>query len=237
MPAPCRTDPEPDDPGRGGELVLLQPAVPASLRPIRRSVRRWLDAAGWPLVAAEDIELAVNEAVANIIDHAYLGDDPGPIHLHAWITRATAPPATAPTAAALALPAAPPEVTAPVTATGTAPFTVPVVTMGAAAAAVPPPVIAVVTAPGFPTTAIALSEPDPPDPVEPADSAPPPGSKRRATIAVSDRGRWSPERRTIDPGGHRGHGLTVMTAVMAAVHLQRSARGTMVVLVSHPTPA
>lgn len=215
MPAPCRTDPEPDDPGRGGELVLLQPAVPASLRPIRRSVRRWLDAAGWPLIAAEDIELAVNEAVANIIDHAYLDDDPGPIRLHAWITCATAPPATAPTTAALALPVAPPVVTAPGTA--------PVLTMGAAA--VPPPVIAVVTAPGFPATAIALSEPDPPE------------SKRRVTIAVSDRGRWSPERRTIDPGGHRGHGLTVMTAVMAAVHLQRSARGTMVVLVSHPTPA
>jgi len=57
----------------------------------------------------------------------------------------------------------------------------------------------------------------------------------RVTAAVTDRGRWSPERRTVDPGGYRGHGLAVMTALMQRVHWQRSAAGTTVVLVGPPT--
>ena len=32
--------------------------------------------ANWPAVASDDIVLAVNEAVANVIDHAYLDDAP-----------------------------------------------------------------------------------------------------------------------------------------------------------------
>ena len=179
----------------GGDLMLVQPAVPASLRPMRRSARRWLDEAGWPMIAAEDIELAVNEAVANVIDHAYLDHDPGPIHLHAWISP-------------------------PVTATPTQP--------GITAAAVP-----VIAAPGFPTIAIPVPGPPSGYPTGSADGFQPLWG-RVATVVVSDRGRWSPERRTIDSGGHRGHGLGVMTGLMAAVHLQRSAGGTTVVLVSHP---
>jgi hypothetical protein len=99
MPVADRADPErgepPESPVSGGprphaessgELMLVQPALAASLRPLRRSARRWLDESGWPVLAAEDIELALNEAVANVIDHACHQDDPGPIHLHAWIS-------------------------------------------------------------------------------------------------------------------------------------------------------
>ena len=60
---------------------------------------------------------------------------------------------------------------------------------------------------------------------------------RRVTLAVTDEGSWSATHRSIDPAGHRGHGLTVMTATSAEVHIQRSAGGTSVVLVSHVVPA
>lgn len=40
----------------------------------RQQVRQWLDALGWPVEHAEDIELAVNEATANVVDHAYPPD-------------------------------------------------------------------------------------------------------------------------------------------------------------------
>jgi anti-sigma regulatory factor (Ser/Thr protein kinase) len=208
MPLADRADPErgapPDVPDSGaarphaesgGELMLVQPAVPASLRPMRRSARRWLDEAGWPVIAAEDIELAVNEAVANVIDHACLDHDPGPIHLHAWISPPVATASTHP---------------------------------GAVAG-----VVAVIAAPGFPTVAIPVSGPPLGYSAGSADGFQP-LSGRVATVVVSDRGRWSPERRSVDPGGHRAHGLGVMTGLMAAVHLQRSAGGTTVVLVSHP---
>jgi serine/threonine-protein kinase RsbW len=205
MPVADRADPERGAPPQsggvrphaepGGELMLVQPALLASLRPMRRSARRWLDQAGWPMTAAEDIELAVNEAVANVIDHAYLDHDPGPVHLHAWIS--------------------PPVTTAP---------TPPGTTVGA---------VPVIAAPGFPTVAIPVPGPPLGYSAGSADGFQP-LSGRVATVVVSDRGRWTPERRTVDPGGHRGHGLGVMTGLMAAVHLQRSARGTTVVLVSHP---
>jgi hypothetical protein len=45
-------------------MVVVQ-AVPLSLPPTRHLV------ADWPTPAAEDIVLAVSEAVANVIDNAY----------------------------------------------------------------------------------------------------------------------------------------------------------------------
>lgn len=69
-------------------------------------------------------------------------------------------------------------------------------------------------------------------------SASPPSTRSAATrgrkviVVVSDRGRWDPERRTVDLNGHRGRGIAMMTALMAAIHIQRSSNGTAVVLVS-----
>jgi hypothetical protein len=61
---------------------------------------------------------------------------------------------------------------------------------------------------------------------------------RQARVAITDHGRWTPERRTTDPRGFRGHGLPVMNGVMAEVHLQhRGGGGTTVVLVSPPVAA
>lgn len=42
------------------------------------------DTLGWPTETAEDIELATNEAVSNVVDHACPPDAPGTATLHAW---------------------------------------------------------------------------------------------------------------------------------------------------------
>jgi anti-sigma regulatory factor (Ser/Thr protein kinase) len=159
--------------------MLVQPAVPASLRLLRQTVAEWLAAANWPDTEVEDIKLAVSEAVANVIDHAYLDHDPGPVHLHAWIAQP-------------------------------------------ADQALPPAALVAITPPGAALPASLET-----------------GSARHgrtATMVVSDRGRWTPERRTVDPNGNRGHGLAVMTGLMAAVHIQHGSGGTTVVLVSTPVP-
>jgi anti-sigma regulatory factor (Ser/Thr protein kinase) len=71
-------------------------------------------------------------------------------------------------------------------------------------------------------------------------SPPPTGSAatrgRKVIVVVSDRGRWDPERRTVDLNGHRGRGIAMMSALMAAMHIQRSSNGTAVVLVSPVSP-
>jgi len=182
--APESSHPEPTPPPAGlasaqrrSELMMVQPALPASQRVIRHAVARWLEDAHWPEEGVEDITLAVTEAVTNVVEHAYLDHDPGAIHLYAWITP-MADPALIPAAR--------------------------------------------------PTT---------PD-GRPALAAPPPPTGRAATqgrkviIVVSDRGRWDPQRRTVDLNGYRGRGIAMMTALMAAVHVQRASNGTTVVLVS-----
>ena len=182
--APESSHPEPTPPPAGlasaqrrSELMMVQPASPASQRVVRHAVARWLEGAHWPEDGVEDITLAVTEAVTNVVEHAYLDHDPGAIHLYAWITP-MADPALIPAAR--------------------------------------------------PTT---------PD-GRPALAAPPPPTGRAATqgrkviIVVSDRGRRDPQRRTVDLNGHRGRGIAMMTALMAAVHVQRASNGTTVVLVS-----
>jgi anti-sigma regulatory factor (Ser/Thr protein kinase) len=52
-------------------VLEVEPAV-ASL--LRRAFRRWL--AGWPSEEVDDLVLALNEAVANVVDHAYLEAEP-----------------------------------------------------------------------------------------------------------------------------------------------------------------
>lgn len=59
------------------DLMLVLPAVPASVRAARTRIRHWLDCLTCPLPVAEDVELGVNEAIANVVDHAYPPDAPG----------------------------------------------------------------------------------------------------------------------------------------------------------------
>jgi anti-anti-sigma factor len=57
-------------------LAITLPAVPASLRPLRRAITAWATAAGLPDAAVDDLQLAVGEAAANSAEHAY-PDTPG----------------------------------------------------------------------------------------------------------------------------------------------------------------
>ncbi len=73
-------------PARPGDLMTVVHAVPAAVPAARKQMRRWLDTHDWPIESAEDIELAVNEAIANVVDHAYPPDAPGTATLHAWVS-------------------------------------------------------------------------------------------------------------------------------------------------------
>jgi anti-sigma regulatory factor (Ser/Thr protein kinase) len=68
------------------DLMTVLPAVPASLPQVRALLRGWLAEHSWPVCGAEDIELAVNEAITNVIEHAYPPDAPGTAILHAWVS-------------------------------------------------------------------------------------------------------------------------------------------------------
>lgn len=46
-------------------------ATVQSLPVVRERMRRWLAGIGWPARAADDIVLAVHEAVTNAVEHAY----------------------------------------------------------------------------------------------------------------------------------------------------------------------
>ena len=61
-------------------LVTRMPAVPASLQPLRQTVRTWLGDLGADRVPAEDLLLAIGEAVTNAVEHAY-GPRPGEVVL------------------------------------------------------------------------------------------------------------------------------------------------------------
>jgi serine phosphatase RsbU (regulator of sigma subunit)/anti-sigma regulatory factor (Ser/Thr protein kinase)/anti-anti-sigma regulatory factor len=53
------------------------PADPAQLSGVRRAVRDWTIAAGLTADAAEDLQLALGEALANAVEHAYSGGGEG----------------------------------------------------------------------------------------------------------------------------------------------------------------
>ena len=52
-------------------LHLELPAAPAQLRALRRSLQQWTAEAGIGAAVADDLQLAVGEAVANAVEHAY----------------------------------------------------------------------------------------------------------------------------------------------------------------------
>jgi anti-sigma regulatory factor (Ser/Thr protein kinase) len=77
--------------GQGRELLEVLPAVPAALGQVRAEFSEWLTQQRWPASDAYDIVLAVNEAVSNVIDHAYPASAPGPVALHARVTAGSGP--------------------------------------------------------------------------------------------------------------------------------------------------
>jgi serine/threonine-protein kinase RsbW len=64
---------------------LALPAEPISLSVARAAVRRWLAEWSWPAEQLEDIVLAVNEAVSNAIEHAYLNQPAGTVDIRGGI--------------------------------------------------------------------------------------------------------------------------------------------------------
>ena len=63
------------------QLLLELIADPAASSIVRQRLRRWLDESGWPTDDADDVVMAVHEAVANVIDHAYCDDRPGSVRI------------------------------------------------------------------------------------------------------------------------------------------------------------
>jgi len=83
-----------DDVARGvtgpvdSALHLCHPADPAELRRIRRRVDDWADSHALPDDVLIDLQLALGEAVANGVEHAYLGAEPGTVAVDVEIRRA-----------------------------------------------------------------------------------------------------------------------------------------------------
>jgi serine/threonine-protein kinase RsbW len=79
----------PTDPPLTSDLAVLLPAHPTSQREARHHLQRWLAEHGCPIDVADDLVLALSEAVANVVDHAYPHDALGQVELNASITTAT----------------------------------------------------------------------------------------------------------------------------------------------------
>jgi PAS domain S-box-containing protein len=63
----------------GDQLRLHFPADPVNLRSVRDDVRAWLDVLGFDADQSDDVVLAVNEAVANAVEHAYADGPAGSV--------------------------------------------------------------------------------------------------------------------------------------------------------------
>jgi anti-sigma regulatory factor (Ser/Thr protein kinase) len=61
-------------------LHLHLPVHPSTPGEVRRKLRRWLEVLGWPREHAEDLLLAVDEAVSNAVEHAYTAPIPTQTH-------------------------------------------------------------------------------------------------------------------------------------------------------------
>ena len=65
------------------ELHVRLDAVPVSVAQARRLTREWSEQYGATSTQLENIALAITEAVANIVRHAYPLTEPGLVHLDA----------------------------------------------------------------------------------------------------------------------------------------------------------
>jgi serine/threonine-protein kinase RsbW len=156
--------------GRRGaaSLHLVLPAMAAGVPIVRHRLRVWLATLDWPTPAAEDLAYVVNEAVTNVVEHAY----------------------------------PPPDRADPDTPR-----------FGDEAAAAPNQTVEILAA------------------VQLLD-----GRSRRVRVQVLDHGRWRDP--PVNPG-YRGHGLITMAAMtdqMSIQHATPGQPGTIVILLSPPTP-
>lgn len=73
--------------GHPAELLVTLPAEAVSIGVVRRRLREWMDGWDWPDEPVDEVVMAVNEAVANVVDHAYRDEvERGSVHVYAWIT-------------------------------------------------------------------------------------------------------------------------------------------------------
>jgi anti-anti-sigma factor len=66
-------------------VVLDLPAVPSSLPAVRRRLGGWLAGLGMGEQDRVGVMVAVGEACANSVEHAYRGQEPGRMYLRAWV--------------------------------------------------------------------------------------------------------------------------------------------------------
>lgn len=80
------SDSDPVDRGESRRLLRLElPADPIAISVARHQLHRWLTGLSWPSGQLEDIVLAVNEAVTNAIEYAYLDQPPGLVEVHGGV--------------------------------------------------------------------------------------------------------------------------------------------------------
>jgi anti-anti-sigma factor len=66
-------------------VVLDLPAVPSSLPAVRRRLGGWLAGLGMGEQDRVGVMVAVGEACANSVEHAYRGQEPGRMYVRAWV--------------------------------------------------------------------------------------------------------------------------------------------------------
>lgn len=67
-------------------LRLAFPSDPREIAPARRAIEAFVAAHGFPEPAVYDVGLCVNEAIANVMRHAYHGDKTKPVELNADVS-------------------------------------------------------------------------------------------------------------------------------------------------------
>ncbi|MFB9741201.1 ATP-binding protein [Pseudonocardia sulfidoxydans] len=86
------TDPDQADLGGGAQagpqavefVHRAWPAEASALGHIRRELVAWIGPLGLSADEVDDVVLAVDEAAANVVEHAYSPDDPGSVELTLW---------------------------------------------------------------------------------------------------------------------------------------------------------
>ncbi len=67
------------------ELRVYSPAKPGTAAPMRRALAAFLAVLEFEDESIEDILMAVGEALANAVEHAYAGSPPGVVELYARV--------------------------------------------------------------------------------------------------------------------------------------------------------
>jgi serine/threonine-protein kinase RsbW len=68
------------------DLLLAEPATTTTPQLVREELRRWLASWSWPEDDLDDVVAAVDEAVSNVVDHAYRSlPSPGEVRVRARV--------------------------------------------------------------------------------------------------------------------------------------------------------